>query len=139
MHSESSRADSTAGFTLIEVLIAMVILSVGLLGVEALGIGAARAVAFSAIRTEHAIQASGSLEIALDSLGAGDTPASLCTELSQGDRLSRLVDTSDPSLAQVTVTILPGADRSITTQPYTLRGAVYTPVPLPGAYGSPCS
>ena len=42
MRNERAHVRSQDGFTLIEVLIAMVILSVGLLGLEALGIGASR-------------------------------------------------------------------------------------------------
>ena len=40
-----SRVGSVDGFTLIEVVVAMVILALGLLGLEALGIGAARSIA----------------------------------------------------------------------------------------------
>ena len=42
MTSERARLKGQEGFTLIEVLVAMVILAVGLLGLEALSIGAAR-------------------------------------------------------------------------------------------------
>ena len=44
MHADSASLPprATAGFTLIEVMIALVILAVGLLSLEALGIGAAR-------------------------------------------------------------------------------------------------
>jgi prepilin-type N-terminal cleavage/methylation domain-containing protein len=42
--TDRARAAGEDGFTLIEVLIAMVILSVGLLGLEALGVGASRMV-----------------------------------------------------------------------------------------------
>ncbi|HET7275750.1 MAG TPA: prepilin-type N-terminal cleavage/methylation domain-containing protein [Longimicrobiaceae bacterium] len=140
MTSDPRASGATAGFTMIEVLVAMIILSVGLLGVEALGIGAARAVAFSAIRTDHAIQASGSLEVALSAIRNDTVPSAQCLDLAQGDRLSRTVDISDPTLARVSVTIIPGAERTITTQPYTLTGAVYTPAPLPGVVnGFPCS
>lgn len=45
MTFDSPRAAAEGGFTLIEVLIAMLILAVGLLGLEALGIGAARSIA----------------------------------------------------------------------------------------------
>jgi len=51
-----------AGFTLIEVLVAMVILSVGLLGVEALGIGAARSVAKAEDQTRLATAATRAME-----------------------------------------------------------------------------
>lgn len=51
-----------AGFTLIEVLVAMLVLAIGLLGVEALGIGAARAIAQADRRGELTAVASGTLE-----------------------------------------------------------------------------
>jgi type IV pilus assembly protein PilV len=43
--SDPRRTPAEGGFTLIEVLVAMLILAVGLLGLEALGIGAARTIA----------------------------------------------------------------------------------------------
>jgi prepilin-type N-terminal cleavage/methylation domain-containing protein len=51
-----------AGFTLIEVLVAMVILSVGLLGLEALGIGAARSVVSADNQTRMATAATRAME-----------------------------------------------------------------------------
>jgi type IV pilus modification protein PilV len=51
-----------AGFTLIEVLVAMVILSIGLLGVEALGIGAARSVVRAEEQTRLATAATREME-----------------------------------------------------------------------------
>jgi type IV pilus modification protein PilV len=54
--------DSRAGFTLIEVLVAMIILAVGLLGLEALGIAAARATAQAQHRTVLAAHATQALE-----------------------------------------------------------------------------
>jgi type IV pilus modification protein PilV len=51
-----------AGFTLIEVLVAMVILAVGLLGVEALGIGAARSVVKAEDQTRLATAATRVME-----------------------------------------------------------------------------
>lgn len=50
------------GFTLIEVLIAMVILAIGLLGLEALGIGAARSLAEAETRNETVALATGAME-----------------------------------------------------------------------------
>jgi type IV pilus modification protein PilV len=54
------RAD--AGFSLIEVLIAMIILSVGLLALEALGIGAARTVRRAEVQSDYAAIAQDLLE-----------------------------------------------------------------------------
>ena len=51
-----------SGFTLIEVLAAMLILAVGLLGLEALGIGASRAVTLSGKQSRYATLASQQME-----------------------------------------------------------------------------
>jgi type IV pilus modification protein PilV len=58
----TERRVAEAGFTLIEVLVAMVILSVGLLGVEALGIGAARSVVKAEDQTRLATAATRVME-----------------------------------------------------------------------------
>jgi prepilin-type N-terminal cleavage/methylation domain-containing protein len=58
----TERRIAEAGFTLIEVLVAMVILSVGLLGVEALGIGAARSVVKAEDQTRLATAATRAME-----------------------------------------------------------------------------
>jgi type IV pilus assembly protein PilV len=65
----TARAD--AGFTLIEVLIALVILAVGLLALEAMGIGAARMVARAQNQSEYAAAASDTLEKTLNRIRAG--------------------------------------------------------------------
>ena len=51
-----------AGFSLIEVLVAMVILAVGLLAIEAMAIGAARQIASANLTTEYTLLASEQLE-----------------------------------------------------------------------------
>lgn len=53
---------SEAGFTLIEVLVAMLVLAVGLLGLEALGIGAARSIALADRRSELTAVAASTVE-----------------------------------------------------------------------------
>ena len=50
------------GFTLVEVLVAMIILAVGLLALEALGIGAARAVASADVQSEYTALATERME-----------------------------------------------------------------------------
>jgi type IV pilus assembly protein PilV len=62
VHTEKRRAKDPNGFTLIEVLVAMMILAVGLLGLEALAIGAARSVASAQHRTMLAAAATQEIE-----------------------------------------------------------------------------
>ena len=105
------KAGPSEGFTLIEVLIAMVILSVGLLGLEALGIGAARANATAERQSRHAVIAADSLESAIHQLRQQVLPSQFCqTDLEFGDRLSRQVDASNPRLVVVTVRVLSNED-----------------------------
>ncbi len=64
MHADTAlRAPrGNEGFTLIEVMIAMVILAVGLLSLEALGIGAARVVTLSEKQGRYATLAASTME-----------------------------------------------------------------------------
>jgi prepilin-type N-terminal cleavage/methylation domain-containing protein len=60
-----ARPSGREGFTLIEVLVAMVILAVGLLALESMGIGAARMVARADRESEYTAMAMAELETAL--------------------------------------------------------------------------
>ena len=71
--SDAPRAD--AGFSLIEVLIAMVILSVGLLALEGLSIGAARVTAHASRRSLYTERATDALERSLRALREGQAVA----------------------------------------------------------------
>lgn len=62
----------SAGFTLIEVLIAMVILSVGLLALESMGIGAARMAARADARTSYTAIAADTMEGTMNRIKAGN-------------------------------------------------------------------
>lgn len=62
MTSDPTLRTSEQGFTLIEVLIAMLILAVGLLGLEALGIGAARSIAMAEEKSEFTMVATRHME-----------------------------------------------------------------------------
>jgi type IV pilus assembly protein PilV len=66
-----------AGFTMIEVLIAMVILAIGLLAVESLGIGAARSVQRARVQSAYSALGTDELEQAMVTIqGAPATPIS---------------------------------------------------------------
>ena len=69
----ASRGD--AGFSLIEVLIAMIILSVGLLALESLGIGAARTVHRAQVQSTYAATATDVMEQTLVRIEQAPTAA----------------------------------------------------------------
>ena len=62
MTTDIPRPGAQGGFTLVEVLLAMVILAVGLLALEALGIGAARMVNRAQVQSTWAAVATDTLE-----------------------------------------------------------------------------
>lgn len=132
---------SEGGFTLIEVLVAMVILAIGLLGLEALGIGAARSLALAERQSSYVTLASDSLESALHQLRQGIVPRRFCRDdLPFGDRLSRDIDLGTPQLARVVVRVLPDpGPLHIPAPAYELSSSLYLPGHLPGAPGgAPC-
>jgi type IV pilus modification protein PilV len=83
------RAD--AGFSLIEVLIAMIILSVGLLALEALGIGAARTVRRAEVQSDYAATAQDLVERTMVRITQAPTTAIADTTYTgaSGERVSR--------------------------------------------------
>jgi len=68
LSTEPRRAPDARGFTLIEVLIAMVILAIGLLALQALGVGASRMVARAERRSAYTAIATREIEAALSSV-----------------------------------------------------------------------
>lgn len=129
------------GFTLIEVLVAMIILAVGLLGLEALSIGAARSISLASKQSRFATVASDSLESALSQLRAGQLPTAFCTDLPPGgEKLSRAVSVATPTLPVVTVSVVPNSGAAVVARPYVLRSSLYLPTPANGSVsGQPCS
>ena len=83
------RAD--AGFSLIEVLIAMIILSVGLLALESMAIGAARAVRRAAVQSNYTAIAQDLLERTMVRIVQAPTVAIADTSYTgtSGERVSR--------------------------------------------------
>ncbi len=80
-----------AGFSLIEVLIAMIILSVGLLALESLGIGAARTVHRAQVQSTYTATAADLMEKTLVRIAQAPTTAIADTSYvgSNGERVSR--------------------------------------------------
>lgn len=138
----SEQNTSAEGFTLIEVLVAMVVVAVGLMGLQALGIGAARSIALAARQSSHTSIASDSLESAMHQLRDGTVPTQFCqADLRFGDRLTRIVDLSSPGLARVTVRVIPDPDSyNAPSSPFEISSSLYLDAALPGPpVGTPCS
>ncbi len=131
-----------AGFTLIEVLVAMVILAVGLLGLEALGIGASRAVNRAERTSAFAFVASDTLERTLGRIRRGDpvSDGTTTTVIRPGDSQRLIEDTlritiattqvsTSPArnLRTVSVTVVPDPSSSVLARRDSLRvvGYVY--------------
>lgn len=124
----SGRA-TRGGFTLVEVLVSMVIVAVGLLGLQALGVVAARGLAVAEWRGAHATLAGDSLASALHQLRRGSMPSQFCTEgPRQGERFARTVDLSDAHLARVAVRIEPDpAAPGQSVETFTVRSSIFLP------------
>ena len=140
VRSEPKREQS--GFTLIEVLIAMLVLAFGLLGLEALGIAAARSISLAERQSGFAMVAADSLESAMHQLRQQVIPNQFCqTNLDYGDRLSRSINIGNPQLARVTVRVLPGSTTTMApADTFEIASSLYLPVALAGPVpGSPCS
>lgn len=113
-----------AGFTLIEVLVAMVVLAIGLLALEAMGIGAARAVARAGESSEYTALASDRLERALNTARTGTAPAN-ADVMVDGARVQTVVNTQvqgTRTLYTVTVTVTPPTGRGWTLDPIIVVG-----------------
>jgi hypothetical protein len=122
----------------------MVILAVGLLALEALGIGAARSIALAERQSGYATIASDSLESALHQLRS--TPATIptrfCVEnLPHGDALSRDVDLSTPGLARVTMRVIPNGEAyGALPDTFEMSSSLFLPTVLAGSViGQSCA
>src|SRR5262245_40850027 len=119
----------------------MVILALGMLGLEALGINAARSNALADRQSGFATIASDSLESALHQLRRGTIPSQFCqTNLSFGDRMSRTVDMSNSRLGKVTVRVIPNSTAPhAPTSNFEITSSLFLSAPIAGAVqGSPC-
>ncbi|CAN5788443.1 hypothetical protein BH23GEM3_BH23GEM3_26100 [soil metagenome] len=135
------RCSSTpaAGFTLIEVLMAMVILAVGLLGLQGLSVAAVQSVGFADRGTRAAATAVLYLEDAVQQIRAGVIPGS-CTglTLANGDLVTRAVtiDAGPGAASVVSVTVTP-EPRGGAPRPFSVQSRAYSPV-LPEVPGAAC-
>jgi prepilin-type N-terminal cleavage/methylation domain-containing protein len=93
------------GFTLIEVLIAMVILAVGLLALEAMTIGAARMVVKADRQSVYTSLAAEELEGSLATIRSGGNVASRTRTDASGARITRVVTPQPAPAGVVAVTI----------------------------------
>lgn len=94
MATETAAPRTDAGFSLVEVLIAMIILSVGLLALESLGIGAARSVRRAQVQSSYAATAQALLEQTVARISASDAAATTAIADTSytgtgGERISR--------------------------------------------------
>ncbi len=117
------------GFTLIEVLVAMVILAVGLLGLEALGIGASRAMARAELESEYTTLAARALEGSVAQMrqqptgswptGCSGSPQ-VCVEIESGGAIPA-------QTRRITVRAIPRSGLSFQLDTVTVISYVYHP------------
>lgn len=127
------RGTDRDGFTLVEVLFAMVILAVGLLALEAMAIGASRSITAANLTTEYTLIASQRLETVLEQArDVNQNPVSTDQVLANGTLVSTNVATNGAggatgTLYTVRVTVTPPAARvgTLNLSPVTLTGRVH--------------
>lgn len=126
---------STEGFTLIEVMIAMIILAIGLLALEGLGLQAVRSITQADRASGYAALARDSLESALHTARAGRLPVQFCLDgLPFGARLSRQVDVSVSELVRIIVQVtFPSTSDESLVEEFRLESSLY----MPQAEGDP--
>jgi prepilin-type N-terminal cleavage/methylation domain-containing protein len=115
------------GFTLIELMIAIVLLAVGLMVLQSLGVSAAKSVWLADRTTRSSTLAAEWLEDGLQLLRQGRRPPVFSCTLANGDRIQRTLDTTDPNLPRLTVTTVPEA-RGGTERPNALSSSIFLPV-----------
>lgn len=126
MTTDRTPAAGEGGFTLIEVLIAMVILSVGLLGLEALGVGASRMVNRAERQGALVAIASDTLERTLSSIRTSANPAGLADATaafltSRNDTIRIRITGAGTRLRTVSVTAIPNPSSVVLRRADSLR------------------
>lgn len=126
MTTDRTRAAGEGGFTLIEVLIAMVILSVGLLGLEALGVGASRMVNRAERQGALVAVASDTLERTLSRIRTAANPAGIADATSafltsRNDTIRVSITGAGTRLRTVSVTAIPNPSSVVLRRADSLR------------------
>lgn len=128
---EGTRPRADAGFSLIEVLVAMVILAVGLLGVEAMAIGASRQIGMANRTTQYTLIATQELETGLREARQGRQPQARRYALEGGGSVDVVanpqVQPDAGTMWQITVTVTPPSGDHLRLQPVTVLGRALTP------------
>lgn len=140
MNTDLSSPRSAGGFTLIEVMVALVLLAVGLLSLQALGIMAVRSNGLAQKNSRAAATAAQYMETAMNQMRGG-TPTQLCQTLANGDRVSVAIDINAPNHPErpkITVEVRTPAGVS-NPLPYTLQSYAFVPSGISAAAGTPCS
>ena len=118
------RRTGREGFTLVEVLVAMIILAIGLLALEAMGIGAARAVARADLQSEYTALATDRLEQALVLIRQEQAVGDDVDEVN-GATITTTVDeevVGGSTSFTVTVTVIPPTGTAVTLSPVIVVG-----------------
>lgn len=126
--NRTTGVSNDAGFTLLEVLFAMMLLGIGIMGLQGLAISSARTIGQAELRSEHALIAVQEMEKGLlNARGGACTPPSPSTfTLENGDAVQTTVTPTTATQCTVTVQILPASGALGT---YTLTSNVFTPAP----------
>jgi type IV pilus modification protein PilV len=134
LNSQKCVPGARGGFTLIEVMVAMVLLAVGLLGLQALGIHATRATGAAEKNSRAAALATSFMESTLQQIRAGSPAAQQCQTLPNGDQVSVAVTVAGGN--EVVVTVRPAGEASPI---YRIESYVFLPNGGIAPVGSPCA
>jgi prepilin-type N-terminal cleavage/methylation domain-containing protein len=129
------------GFTLIEVLIAMVLLGIALMAIVPLGVISARQVSLADRNSRSAATATRYLEDALQQIRQGTYPAQCSLEFLNGDKVVREIQPGNNSIPaipwRVTVTVTPKPTTGL-PRPDVIRSYAFSPVSIPNEPKQPC-
>ena len=145
MSSDVAAPRGREGFTLVEVLVAMVILAVGLLALEAMGIGAARAVARADVQSEYTALATQRMEETLMRVRQGLPLNTGVVPVGGGTLVGGVVPPGTATITTdvqpevigtrrgytVTVTVTPPSNSQLRLKPVTMVAREIRPNPLP--------